>query len=1067
MIKHSIKSIIRTPKKSILFFALMALLSMFISIGAGMYYAAYNMLREADKTFTTVAELNFLGENTNDLEAFYERMNEKMADFDFQNLIKHPDVLTVDIQKSAYAYIEDKQINQNVTPLDNYVIIEVSSIRRFNESFYQAVISKAHFGRTMRENTYVYINDIDLLGNAIGYDFVSGHKYLIIGSLSNGKNPTPIVSPGLPNGIEGFRYVIDLSEDPDFFLSEEGKKMLKLAEACHVVDQSLPVTMVSSLEASDPYFNRQMIIGKGREFLPEEYYEGNNNVIIISKTIADFYNLDIGDKIELKLHYAKKGTGLSDYIREYTFSNVADYRIVGIFENKEADRYTIYMPKADWIKQDFHSSVLARFQVRNGRSGKFIDAVRKYLLPEMEFAVYDQGYEAATKPIMELKDTSVLILVLSGLSGTAIILLFSYLLVFKQKDTIINMLSLGAGKKRVIVYILCGSAVLLLAASTTGALITSGFLNDLTDKLYNRMSSLYSTDLRYSERAIGVKLAFDATVEVNRWIPFIIILSVMLVSFLILFIFTFYIISQDLYKARGIKKPDKNKKVKTVQNVSISTAKKEHNVLFGSVRPIPLKFALVSLIRNSGRSFIVPVISLILSVFLVFLGFITNLQKTKRASVYDNIPVNAYMTTFKNETRDIGGLNLTYDIYRLIDPEYSYRMGWNSQLYESIVIEGRYSSLEADEERKKLLESSEFFKEMYLYTAVHYEYMGISKTRDGNENTEISKIPNIRNHKDAFGFDWFLNAIGKMPKLAYADDIRYTPDFFNSQSYDVNFLSGYGFDSLRLKENVAIIPSNFAQNNGIELGDTIRITGWDDYDRYAICSVQDLLVIGIYNQTWQSDVIYVPWLKSYDHFYFVDYLYPLDWDENKDYFWEAVWNELIPRDVRAATFTLKNTENLDAFREYLEEHGYSEAGIIKYLRTAVVIQDKNLEDTIKTLDNYIRLMEILTPIMLVLFGIIGFIVSYLLIRNRISELAIMRSMGTGKVSVFLSYFLEQVILFAVGLIPVIVFSLISPEYYAYYRTSLGYFILSYLAGSGLALIYLNRADLLDILFTKE
>jgi len=1043
---------------------------MFLSIGAGMYYAALNMLKDADETFTTVVELDYLGENDNS-EAFYERMNEKLKDFDFLKLAKHPDVLSVNIQKSAYAYIEDRQISQKETPLDNYVIIEVSTIRRYDEAFFQGTISKVHFGRTMRENTYVYLNDMDVYGNNIGYDFIYGHKYLVIGSLSNGKNPTPIVSPGLPDGVEGFRYVIDLSEETDLFSNDELSEIFKLIEAFHVVDRSLPVTMISSLEACEPYFSRQMIISKGRGFLENEYKEGNNNVIIVSKTIADFYGLDIGDKLNLKLHYAKKGIGLSDYIRDYKYSQVGAYKVVGIFDNKDADRYSIYMPMADWIKQDINSSVLARYQVKNGKSDEYMKAVKKYLLPELKFSVFDQGYETSTKAITELKDISVLILVLSGLSGIAIIFLFSYLFIVKQKDTLFNMLSLGAGKKRVLDYILWGSMILILTASSVGAFVITVFLSDLTSRIYERMSLLYRTDMRYSERALGLKVGFETTVRTSNWLAAVIIFSLMIISLAILFLFTYNIIKQDMYTTSRNKKPDKMKKAKTMHNVRTPKAKKVRDVLFGNIRPVPLKFALVSLSRNSGRSFIVPILSLILSVFLVFLGFLSNMQKNKRANVYDNIPVNAYITSYKNETRDIGGLSLQYDIYRLIDPDYSYRMEWNYELLESLVKEGPFTSEKAEEERKNLLESSEFFKDMYLYTSVNYEYMGISKTKEGVENKDLTIVPNIRKHKDAFGFDWFLYAITKMPKLAYADDIRYTPDFFDIQNYNVDFLSGYGFESLRLRENVGIIPSKFAANNGIDLGDTVRITAWWTIDNYAFCSVIDFLVIGIYEQTWQSDVIYLPWIMSYDHQYFIDFLHPLYLmslgDTEASFSGNMSWNELIPRSVRAATFTLKNTDKLDSFREYLDKQGYSEAGNINFNRTTIVIQDKNLMETIKTLDNYIKLMDILMPIMFVLFGVIGFIVSYLLIRNRINELAIMRSMGAVKAHVFLSFFMEQLILFIIGIIPVIIFGAIFPEYFIYYRLSLGFFILSYLVGTGLALIYLGRADLIDILFTKE
>lgn len=1058
MILHSIKSIVRTPKKTMLFLLLITILSAFLSIGAGMYQSAHNMILDADKTFSTTVELNYLGDKGNDEEAFYEQMNKDIADFDFQSLNNHSSYISMNVEGSAYAYIDEKQINQSMTELENYVILEVVNIRPYSEGVYQGIINKVLFGRTMREDTHILLNDLDIFGDSIGYNFVYGHKYLIIGRRSRGKNPTPIITPGLPKGIEGVMQVVDLSEFSDFYISEEGYKLEELVDAFHVVDNSLPVTMVTSLEASKPYFNKEMIITEGRIFSQEEYDEKDNEVIIISKTLANFFEVNLGDKLDLKLHYATNGIGLTNYLQDYTFPNEASYKIIGIFDNKEDNRFRIYMPMADWIKQDKHSSSLARYLVKNGKANKFIKEYEESLLPNMEFTIYDQGYEAAIKPIVELRNTSIILLTLGGFSGLIILLLFSYLYVIKQRDTLINMLSLGAGKKRTLIYILFGSIVLVTLSSTIGAYLSSTFLNRLTEKIYNRMVSLYKTDMRYSERAIGPQMDFTAKVSINHLMPVIIIIIMILISFILLYLFTLYILNQDKYKKFKVKKV--TKRVKKVKDIPLSKAKKEQNVMFGSVRPMPLKFALVSLIRNSGRSFIVPLLSLILSIFLVFLGFLSNIQKEKRASVYDNIPVTAYITTYKNETRDLGGLSLQYDIYRLIDPDYSYRMEFDWDLYYEILENGLYTVSRAIEEREKLLKESEYIEEMHLYSTVHYEYMGISRTKDGIEVEEVSSNPNIRKHRDVEGFDWFLDAIPRMPKLAYADDIRYTPDFFGKEDTEVNFLSGYSYDSLMLNENISVIPRGFAAKNGINLGDTIRITAWFEFEGYAVCSVLDLLVVGIYDQTWQSDVLYLPWITGYEHEYYIDYEYMIEDTE-------PLWNEYLPRIVRAATFTLKNTENLDSFREYLHSQGYSEAGRIKANRRAIVIQDKNLEETIKTLDNHIKLMEILRPVLIILFGIIGFIVSYLLIRHRLNELAIMRSMGASKLNVFFSFFIEQLILFMVGLLPVILFGFIKPNYFAHYGLSLGYFFISYLLGTGVALIYLGKTDLLDILFSKE
>ena len=1056
MIKHSIKSILRTPKKSILFLFLITVLSLFLSIGTGMYQAANNMLRDADETFTTVVELNYLGDKGNDEEAFYKQMNKEIADFDFDKLQDDSTVISVNKEKLALAYIDEKQINQSLSSLNEYVIIEVFNVRPYDETLYQATINIVYFGKTMRENTYVIINNLDEFGQSLDYDFVYGSKYLIIGRLSYGKNPIPKITLGLPEGIDGFRSVVDLEESQDFYDTEEGRKIFEITEAFNIVSKSLPVTLVSSLEASEPYFNRDLTVSEGRIFRKEEYEEGNNEVIMISRNLANFYEIKPGDILDLNLHYAKLGSGLSDYLQDYIFSKSASYQVVGIFDNKYDNNFNIYMPMADWIDQDYYSVTLARFHVKNDLSNAFIAKYSGELPVNMSFILYDQGYNEAIKPILELKDTAILLLILGGLSGIIILLLFSYLYIYKQENTLVNMLSLGAGKRRVYTYILFGSLLLVLIASAIGAFLSSGIIKNLTNNIFERMVSLYNTDVRYSERALGIQLEYTASVSINYWVPVFVTLFMLILSFILLYGITLYVVNEERFKISRIKKKASKKKNKVSKARKVKV-KKEKNILFDRVRPLPLKFALVSIIRNTGRSLIVPLLTLALSIFLVFLCFLSNIQEEKRASVYEHIPVNAYMTTFKNETRDISGLSLQFDIYRLIDSEYSYRMESNWETYEEFMEV--YTSTQAQEERDNILKKSKFFKEMYLYTGIHYEYTGIAKTKDGSENEEMPTSPHVRYHIDAFGFDWFLEAIKRMPRLAYADDIRHTPDFFASTSTEVEFLSGYDYDSLSLVQDVGMISRNLATREGINLGDTIRITAWTNFDRYAVCSVLDVKVIGIYEQGWRSDVIYIPWIMSYDHDYYVDFYYG---DENG-----RLWNEFLPRSPRSATFTLKNTENLDSFREYLDDQGYSEVGKIKFDRRAVVIQDKNLEETINTLDNYIRLMDVLIPVMLILFGVIGFMVSYLLIRHRLNELAIMRSMGAGKAHVFSSFFIEQLILFTIGLLPVIIFGIVLPEYFTYYKTSLGYYIISYIAGTAIALVVLGRTKLIDILFSKE
>lgn len=1082
--RHSLLSIFRTPKKSILFLFLLTALSVFLCIGAGMFESAQNMLSDADQTFTSLVKLDYRMDMGNDEKAFYQKMNIELADFDYSSIEKDPNLNAVGIEKTAWAYTGKSNIKLANSPLYSYTIIRLGSIRLYEEGFYQGTVNEILFSRRVRENTYVLINVLDEQGESINCDFIPGHEYLIVGRIADGRSPTLIITPGFATD-EDIPVIVDLTENPLFFETDAGKRLMDLQDAMAVVDSSLEVTTVTSLEATDPYYFNEILIKEGRSFEPSDYLKGNNEVILVSKDVAGILQVAIGDTIDLKLHYSKNGIGLTDYLKDTRYAKEGNYTIVGIFENKVDNKYRIYMPEADWIEQELHSTTLARFIVKNGKGDEFIQTHKKLLLPGMVLTLYDQGYQEAIKPVLALRNSAVMIIVLGCLTGSAILILFSYLFVIKQRDTLKTMLSLGTGRKRTINYILLGSILLLLAASGIGASISSGLLTGVTESIFEVMLQTYGTDLRYSERAIGLQRSFIPQVRMSEWLPLTVIGFILIVGFLLLYLFTFFCLREN----PGL--PIKKATIKNWINKRIAkTAKKEvieeteepkmtemtemtekagrsngKRVAFGRVRPIPLKFALISLVRSPGRSLIIPAVSFILSAFIIYLGLLSGVQQEKLDTVYDRIPVTAYITTYKDETREISGLNLQYDIYKIIDPEYSYRLEYDWDMYEDLLENGPYTAVRAYEEREMLLSESEFYDEMQLYTAVHYEYMGIVKRIDGEVDETPDPVPNVRKHKGAYGFDWFFSEINRMPKLAYADDLRYTPDFFSNYNPEVEFLEDYSYDSLRQREDTGVISQSLAEAYDIHMGDTIRITAWMIVDESAVCSVIDFQVIGIYTSQWRSETIYIPWINSYEHAYIVDNYYTDSKEDDVGYY--SIWNEYIPRRVGSATFTLKNTKELSAYRDYLENQGYSQMGRISSNRLAIVIQDKALEDTIQNLNNHIRLMETIKPIMLVLFGVIGFVISYLLIRHRIGELAIMRSMGSGKSNVFLSFFLEQLALFFVGLVPGVGYALLQPDKFLLYGTSLVYFIICYLFGSALALILMNRANMLGILFTKE
>ncbi len=1037
------KSIIRTPKKTLLFILLLMLLAIALNIGVGMYESAQNMMLAADKTFTTVVELDYQGDVTGDEVNFYKNMNADLSDFNFDQLNTHPSVKSVNKEMSAWAYIDDT-VKWSNSPLNDFAMIKVRSISKSQDNLYMGVISETIFGKKLRSATYIMINNIDALGNPVDSEFVYDHEYLFIGKVARGRNPIYIMVPGLPDRERDSSAIIDLTANPEFLLSDEGKKMLNLKDAMAIVDSSFPVTTVSSLEASASFYQNEVQLKEGRTFTDAEY-KGHGNVILISERLANVYHVTIGDTLGLHLHYDNTGLGLSDYLEDMDYRYEADFEIVGILTNKEGEEYKLYIPEPDWLIQEFHSTTLARYIVENGAGEEFIEDNKSLLLYNMKFTLFDQGYEEAIKPMGALKSNAIMIIVLSSLSGVGILILFSYLYVIKQKDTLKTMLHLGSGKKRTMGYILYGSLSIVLGASGIGSVASKVFLEEVTRKLFESLKSTYITDIRYSERNIGQQIIFDPQVSINPWLSVIVTVAVFILGFILLYFFTYSILKED--KHTSLKKVQKKEKEISPKGI------KQNRFSFRGIRPNCLKFALLSLTRSLGRSFIVPIISVLFSVFLIFLGLLSSLQEKKLDQVYEKIPVTAYITSFKNESRDIGGLDLFYDIYNFINPTYyrEHNLGRDEYIEDREEVVTRGVNI-----RREVLETSEYIKDLSLYASIRYEYMGIAKTADGNK-LDLSDLPIVRVHNNAFGYDWFLMEITKMPKLVFADNLKYTADYFDQEEPEVEYLEGYNKESLRLKERIGIISQSFADREGIQLGDVIRITSWNNINDNAICSMNDIKVIGIYKNQWETDTIFLPWVISYESRYYVDNSYPTNEAEALA---NEVWNSYITRRIQAATFTLKNTQELISFRDYLEEQGYSQVGKMGSNRYAIVIQDKSLVETVQNLKNHIRLIDTIKPVLMLLFGFIGFIISYLLIKHRLSELVIMRSLGAKKRQVFLSFFLEQMILFFLGQIPIVVYSIVFPSQVALYGLSLLFLIVSYLVGTAIALIIMNRTKLL-------
>ena len=132
------------------------------------------------------------------------------------------------------------------------------------------------------------------------------------------------------------------------------------------------------------------------------------------------------------------------------------------------------------------------------------------------------------------------------------------------------------------------------------------------------------------------------------------------------------------------------------------------------------------------------------------------------------------------------------------------------------------------------------------------------------------------------------------------------------------------------------------------------------------------------------------------------------------------------------------------------------------------MEDAQLIETVNSFENGRSFMQNLQYILFLIIFLVGFVATYLAMRSRVSEMAIMRSLGTGSTRVFFIFFLEQAALAIIGTIFGLIVSMI------YYKgihgqelLIIGLFILFFLGGSVISIIQMNKKNVLKILSTAE
>ena len=1051
--KHSFNSIVRSPGKTILFLILLTASIVFVNLGSSMNYSANRMLAQADEHFDTVIAFKY-GDLHNPDGAWADANFQKnLTAIDLAALTKHPAVIAVNQERTLSAFAgKDTTVWQSNSLVKDYVILTLRLLSPQDDGSWTALTYDTIFGRRVSGSVFLKVSPINTNGDDISNQLKPDRKYLLAAYASPGsqialtpvkpawlvKNPSPL--------IEGVEELTDITNQEDYFGTEEGKAWLEVADTLRVIDSSFQVIASSDIQSMIPFHMKQIWLQSG------DFYQTPGSCYI-SERLAGVLDLKVGDRWHLSYHYDPEGNPAKTYSIETGFAHEEDCRIAGIFQITAELTYTILTPFPDWLQKAPDTYDFLRVRVHNSQADEYLEYARRYLPEMVELQVEDQGYSNAVVPILKLRERSLYMTIASAAAGVAVISLFAYLFIVRQRETADVMMKLGTGRTRTITYLIIGIMIIAILAGLAGTYVASLVDSRLTGAVWSVLQGSVMQDLRFSERALGLQVPFMSELVTADWVRWLTTGLVIALVFVITLVASFI----------TLKKP-RRKKTKTVIAPKTESG---HAMTFARVPGLSLRFALRSILRNFSRSLIVPLTVALLAAFILIIGVSVADQEQAAETIYDRVPTTAYLTTFLGRNRNVP-VQLQSDLFRMLDSSYQARQ--TRSMFQSSL-----SGEQIREIRAKLEHENPVIKELLLTRYMHYEYMGLVEHADGSPGTPgLPERPVVDRQKSnielELGFSKLEQQVKRMPILALTDSVTRTSEAIKFRESQVQWLQGYSDEDYLNPEFIIILPDRFMTEHGLKFGDIIRLGVYEPIERYDVLAEGfDFKVVGSYFQGSRSPVFYVPWsllteVRMGTDLGIMSREYPDDLNSLKVI---GIPNEYIAESVDSATIIPENPRDLDALRDYLEESGYSQIGVIRSNRLAVVIDDKALADGLLSIRQHLSFLNLIIPIMLLLSGLIGFILSYLLTRNRLPEFAVMRSLGSKKIQVYLAFFLEQFFLLLIGFLPVTVVILARPEWLPAVDRNLLLFLAVYTLGIIIAIGLMGRSKVLDILFTKE
>lgn len=525
----SLKQLLRTPVKAVLFFLLMTAATALLVLGANLWAQTQAQMDAVEKQFTTLGTVEQKPNRTqmrtgwdaadgayySEAEPVYDSViSADVLDFDGANYLKAPEkrpYYLADLQGLAvrdggtalfYPVVEFTPAETAVPdhPIKVYVQRFLYPEAENQNNEYEIYVcnhwtenpAPLEAGKTYVAYTNVIVNHHENAKSSIEYALIAAER------------STQCDAGG--NLLESDMQTRTFDEvTAGFYETERGQYWLELSKALSMWDTTAPVLPVTDTALLPSFHDRTVYVREGRTFSAEDL-ENGAAVCLVSEEFARKNGLSIGDKVELPLYGVNEkdsphrtfgdGSGLRTFSllnaqnRTYTPFWTAKYEIIGTYYSVGTYgkpvgsiemALNLFLIPANSVKTDFAGNIVdsgpmqratTSFQIPNGTIDDYMAAYNRNVPAEvrenLEITFDDNGYSQIIGGLLNMRYVAIILFAAGLLSALAILVLLLYFFIVKQKKRTAIERSLGMSKAQCRVSLMAGILVLALVASVIG-----------------------------------------------------------------------------------------------------------------------------------------------------------------------------------------------------------------------------------------------------------------------------------------------------------------------------------------------------------------------------------------------------------------------------------------------------------------------------------------------------------------------------------------------------------------------------------------------------------------------